>query len=235
MNGDVLYIMTSLPAIGSMESPPPISLSAMRERAAVNGKAAELVDAVILGDDLLQREALLAGEIEEVEPAVLTSAQVRDAEPLPDYLMTEAHDGDLGGRLPADRVWERYFRHAARLAGRYGCQVLADWVAFEVGLRNALVRARAKALGLEVSTYLVAEDLAGGIQEFEQIIGEWSAAPDPLTGLKILDRVRWEWLQRHDQWYSFDADELVAYAAKLVLVCRWDRIRSAESAVPSSS
>lgn len=235
MNGEVLYMMTSLPAVGSIDQPPPVTLKDMRERAAESSAASELVDAVLTGDDLLQREAFLVGEMEEVEPAVLTAAQVREQEPLPEFLIIDSQERDASTRLPSDRIWEAYFRHAAGIAEQRRCPLLTEWVSFEVGLRNALVRARAKALGLDAATYLVAEDLASRTDEFEAVVNEWSAASEPLAGMKVLDRARWEWLLLHDQWYSFDVDELVAYAAKLMLVHRWDRIRTVETTVQSTA
>lgn len=233
MKGEVLYIMTSLPAPGSLESPPPLSLQGLRERTA-ESSSTELVDAVLMSDDLLQREAFLAGEIEEIEPAVLTPGQVRDQEPLPEFLVAETAEDGATHRLPSDRILETYFRQVSELGHRRRCPLLREWVSYEVGLRNALVRARAKALGLDASGYVVAEDLATGEEMYEGVIGEWSSAPDPLAGLRVLDRARWAWLKRHERWYSFDVDELVAYAVRLMLVCRWERIRKAEPTVQTS-
>ena len=63
--------------------------------------------------------------------------------------------------------------------------------------------------------------------DFETVISDWAAAPDPLAGLKVLDRVRWEWLDEHDGWFTFANDELAAYAARVMLLHRWHRIYSA--------
>ena len=49
---------------------------------------------------------------------------------------------------------------------------------------------------------------------------------DPLAALEVLDRARWAWLQEQGQWYSFKADEIEAYAAKLVVLQRWRRLIS---------
>jgi hypothetical protein len=51
----------------------------------------------------------------------------------------------------------------------------------------------------------------------------WSAGPDPLEAERALDAARWSWIDRHDAWFEFTADELVAYAARLAIMVRWQR------------
>jgi len=59
------------------------------------------------------------------------------------------------------------------------------------------------------------------------VIAEWTAAPDPLAGQRVLDQARWSWLKEHDAWFSFGGDELAVYAAKLMLIDRWHRVAAA--------
>jgi len=56
------------------------------------------------------------------------------------------------------------------------------------------------------------------------VVNEWALAPDPLRAQRVLDEARWRWLSDHDGRFSFEADELAAYAAKLVLLDRWRRL-----------
>jgi hypothetical protein len=215
------YRISALPALGDLGAPPPMGLAALREHVLGSARPLALVDAILLGDDLLQREAFLAGEIREVEPAVLAAAQARNEEPLPNFLATEE-----AAILASDAVWAAYFRHAAAVANRHASRFLAEWIAHEVALRNTLAAARAAALGLDPQDYLVASDLGGPDDDLRDLVREWSAAPDPLAGLRILDRARWAWLAEHDAWFSFADEELAAYAAKLVLVVRWHRLNN---------
>lgn len=215
------YRISALPALGDLGSAAPFSLAAMREYVSDRPPARALVDALLVFDDLRQREAFLAGELKEVAPAVLTPAQVRNEEPLPAYLT--AADGP-SRRVAADAVWAAYFQHTARVAARRGSTLLAEWTSHEVAMRNALVTARAQALGLDPAPYLVAPELAEHDADFSALISEWSAAPDPLAGARVLDRARWAWLREHDAWFSFGDEELAAYAAKLMLIVRWHRL-----------
>jgi len=227
MAGQLYYYITSLPQLGELGSAPPMTARDMLERLPDAGKARSAVEATLLSDDLLQREALLAGELQEADTAVLTPAQARNDEPLPEYLAVAK--APAMRRTTADLLWEGYFRYAARTAASTGNALLGEWVAYEVALRNALAEHRATALGLAPEDYFVAADLAGDQEDFRQVLSEWASAPDPLAGMQALDKARWAWITQRDRWYSFEADELVAYAAKLMLLARWHRTAGDET------
>lgn len=232
MPGPNFYLLTSLPPLGGLGSEPPLRLEDFLDHLADAPKPRREAEALFLGEDLRQREAILAGEIDQAEPAVLTNAQLRGEQPLP-AMLAIPEEGEPAGAavLAVDAVWAAYFRHVADL-GRSSA-FLAEWVRYEVGLRNALAAARAKALELDAQRYLVAPDLALPEAEFAAVLSEWSAARTPLAGLQTLDAGRWGWLVEHDQWFSFADDELDAYAAKLMLLHRWKRIADAERAAPA--
>jgi hypothetical protein len=219
------FLITSLPSLGDLGSPPPLSLADLRQFIRDNAGPQGPVDAVLLGDDLLQRQGFLAGEIKQVAPAVLSPAQCRDEEPLPEPLAGSEEPSSLA--VAADAVWVAYYGHAADLAARRGSAFLAAWVGFDVALRNALAAERAKALGLEADAYLVAAHLAGTEADLDLTVSEWASAADPLSGLRVLDRARWAWLDEHEAWFSFSDEELLAYAARLMLLHRWHRLAEA--------
>lgn len=220
MPGENFYLIAALPSLPELGEEPPISLASFWEHVA-DTPAAPAVYMLLLADDLLQRTSFLAGEIPEVSPAVLTSGQVRDEEPLPDELKPQP---DESQDLLVDRLYDAWARWANRVAAERGSGFLARWVGHEVALRNAIAAARAAALALEPTPYLVATDLAEDDPGLQAVVAEWSAAPDPLAGLRVLDRCRWQWLDEHEKWFSFADDELTAYAARLVLLHRWRRI-----------
>ncbi len=231
MSGRHHYLLSSLPHLGEPGSRPPLSSGELLERVVESDGPRELVQVILLADDLLQREAALAGELdaEHAAPAVLTPAQARGEEPLPAGLAPEAPEAPRA--VEADVTWVAYFRQAATTAERRQSAFLASWVAYEVALRNALAAARAKALGLEAQDYLVAPELAADEDEGAATVAEWAGASDPLAGLRVLDRSRWRWLTEHEGWFSFADDEVAAYAARLALLHRWHRLtdRRAES------
>ena len=217
------YLVTALPTLGDLGSPPPIAPADLVDGLR-DASARGLVEAVFLSDDLLQHDAYLAGEVDEAEPAVLSADQVQDEEPMPAFLAGEAEQAPPSEGPATDAIWARYFRHADAVARRERSPFLEAWVGYEVGLRNALAAARAKSLDLEVETYLVATDLADRDSDFSALVSEWTDAANPLEGLRVLDRARWAWLHEHDAHFTFADDELAAYAAKLMLLVRWHRL-----------
>ena len=223
------YYITTLPTLGELGSAPPMGLADLIEHVSENKPWREHVEAVILLDDLLQREAFLAGEIEEVEPAVLTDPQARGEDPLPPMLSAVTRS-DQPLAIEADTLWENYFRHVHALGRSRGCVFLVQWVEFEVTLRNTLAAARARRLDLEETSYQVAPDLITSEEDLSLVLGEWESATTPLAGLRVVIRARWSWIDRHDAWFSFSVDELLAYAARVMLLEQWRRSASEDEA-----
>jgi len=223
---DHYYYLASLPALGELGSEPSMGFAELLEHLEDDRQRHELVGSLLLLDDLLQREAFLAGELEEADPAVLSIHQVRNEGPLPEFLALEV-DAQQSSRLSvADRLWDAYFRYVAGVAQQRGSRFLAAWVGYEVALRNALVAARAKRLGLDEGDYLVAAGLASAGDEVTAAVSAWSSAATPLAGQQSLLRARWDWLTAHDAWFTFSDDELAVYAARLMLLHQWQRMTS---------
>ena len=216
------YILTALPALGEWGSAPPVTPARVLEYLD-DHSLQTLLETVFLSDDVLQHQAYITGEMTKPTPVVLTEAQVRNEQPLPDYLV--GRESEISAKIPADTVWAGYYRYADYVAHIFPGRFLSEWLGYEVALRNALASARARALNLAPEDYQVVPDLADVEIDFNPLIHEWTAAPTPLAGLQILDQARWHWLQEHDAWFTFQCDELVAYAAKLMLLHRWHRLR----------
>lgn len=223
------YLLSVLPALEPMGSIPPMSKRDFLECVADSNGPVRTVEMILLSDDLTQYQALLAGEIEgdQADSAVLPLDKAENEAVLPEFLSPEeTTDQQQDGRLATDAIWSRYFRHAASVAKREPGGFLKAWIGFEVGLRNALVTARAHRLELDPAPYLVAPELADTTVDYSHITSAWSAAADPLRALEVLDKSRWDWLEERGGWYSFSACEVEVYAAKLVLLHHWRRILS---------
>ena len=220
------FVLTSLPALPELGESPPLGLLDFRALAGHAPTALPLIDALLLEQDLLSREAALAGEIERAQPVVLTAEQAAGTEPLPGFLTAEAPQAR---RIPADVMWEAYYRFVHRLAGAKRCAFARRWVGFEVALRNALAAARARALDLDAEQYVLAAELADGDGAAEEVVSAWSAAEDPLAALRVLDQRRWAWMEENSRYFSFALDELAAYARKLVSITRWRVLAREES------
>ena len=136
----------------SMGSIPPMSKRDLLEKVAGSNGPVRTVEMLLLSDDLTQYQALLTEEIthEQIDSAILPLDKVENEAVLPDFLLSEeATEQQQGNRSSVDAVWSRYFHHAASVAKRTRSSFLKAWVGFEVGLRNALVTARAHTLELD--------------------------------------------------------------------------------------
>ncbi|MFH1716700.1 MAG: DUF2764 family protein [Planctomycetota bacterium] len=223
------YLLSVLPALEPIGSIPPMSKRDLLEQVAGSNGPVRTVEIILLNDDLAQYQALLAEEIgkDQIDLATLSLDKAENEAVLPDFLLPEeAAEEQENNRLSIDEIWSRYFHHAASVAKRTRSSFLKAWIGFEVGLRNALVTARAHVLGLDAATYLVAPELTDMDTDYSAIISAWSAASNPMAALEVLDKSRWDWLDEHGDWYSFSAREIEVYAAKLVLLHHWRRILS---------
>jgi len=228
------YYLATLPALGPLGSAAPIGLADLIEHVAEHKSWRRQVEAIVLLDDLAQRESLLAGEIKEVEPAVLTLQQARGEAALPEVLFPEA-ERERTAALETDRLWENYFRYVHDLGTARHSRFLVAWVRFEVTLRNALATARARRLGLDEAAYVVALDLADEVEgeDLAPVISAWEAAGSPLAGQRMVLQARWSWIEKHDAWFSFSVDELLAYAGRVMLLEQWRRSAEGDDAARS--
>lgn len=222
MGADNYYSLTALPVLDPPPAEPPLALAEFSARLPV-GRPRELARCVILADDLLQREAALAGELPTPAPVVLTVEQMAGNSPLPGELGPSSDGGASPARVAADAIWSAYYRYAARRARELHSRFLEAWVVWEVTTRNALAMARARALELDPDAYVVARSLVDGSRESEALATSWASADHPLDGFRSLLAARWRWADRNEPWFTFRDDEFAAYAAKLVLLHRWLR------------
>ncbi len=223
------YLLSALPGLDTFGANPPMSKQDLLDRLSEAEGPVQTVQVLLLMDDLVQREAILSGElpIDQAGFAILSDVDADNMPVLPTCLLTElGPDSQDSARLNVDAIWGAFFRYAWTTAQRSGSPFLKAWVKFEVGLRNALAAARAHALELDPLAYQVTPDLADSSADFSGALAAWSSALDPLSALEALDKARWEWMEENGKWYSFQAQELEAYAAKLVLLHRWRRLQT---------
>ena len=240
MKLDRYYYITSLPALGELGSDLPVGFVGLQEYLGDDHSRRELVGSLFLLDDLLQREAYLAGELQEATPAILSEKQVRNESPLPEFLLSAdrremdgvaetntaisngaAPTGEERDRISVDATWEAYFRYVADVAEQRKCEFLTAWVRYEVALRNSLASFRARSLGVDETDFLVAIDLAEECELITHSLSDWENAQTPLAGHRALIRSRWDWLKEHDWYFTFRDDEIAAYALRLMLLKQW--------------
>lgn len=108
--------------------------------------------------------------------------------------------------------------------GRHLC--LRRWVDRETQLRDALVHRRAATLHREAGPFL--RDHDGFEVDVEEAAARAMAADDPLQREQALDRFRWDSLDDMAAADRFGPAALFAFALKLRIAERWQRMTEAE-------
>lgn len=105
---------------------------------------------------------------------------------------------------------------------------LKKWREFETALRNELVRVRASRKHLDPLKYIRGD---GYVEPFiSRLAMNAYRNPSILESEKLLDQERWQMLDELAIGHYFDLDFLIVYALKLLILERWERINSADSA-----
>lgn len=107
-------------------------------------------------------------------------------------------------------------------------QALKKWQAFDTLLRNELVKIRAVRKKLDSAKYLRKDGLVFVEPFITHIALSAHRNPSLLEAEKTLDQTRWAYLDDLAIGHYFDLDFLIVYAQKLVILERWERIRTAD-------
>jgi hypothetical protein len=105
-------------------------------------------------------------------------------------------------------------------------KAIQKYCAFDVALRNELVKVRAVRKHSDPFVHL----REGGYFDLTlvRLAGAVSKNPSLLDAEKQIDRERWNFLEELAAGHYFDFDALVVYGFKLLILERWERIRSAD-------
>ncbi|HPR83124.1 MAG TPA: DUF2764 family protein [Pontiellaceae bacterium] len=95
----------------------------------------------------------------------------------------------------------------------------AQWWSGEVGLRNAVVRVRAKNRGVDAARFLQPHD--GFSMAVEEMVTDAFARANPLEQEADLDRIRWGMADELALTAPFGFPGVLAFAVKLRIAERW--------------
>lgn len=103
---------------------------------------------------------------------------------------------------------------------------LARWRAFDIALKNELVKVRAERKHVDPAKFM----RAGGETDLStnHIAINAYRALNPHESERILDAGRWRALDELASGHSFDLDSLFVYAVKLAILEKWALIESAD-------
>jgi hypothetical protein len=108
-------------------------------------------------------------------------------------------------------------------------QSIQKWIEFDGALRNELVRIRATKKHLDPATYLRTDGYPGASPIPAGLTANIHTSV--LDAEKTLDELRWKVLEELATGHYFDLVFLITYAYKLMILQRWENIRSADGMI----
>jgi len=103
---------------------------------------------------------------------------------------------------------------------------LKQWVEFEVGLRNELVKIRSGRKKIDPAKYLRREGHSESA--LYHIALNSHRIPSLVDAEKFLDQQRWLRLEELSFGHYFDLDALIIYCLKLRIIWRWENVAQAD-------
>jgi hypothetical protein len=107
--------------------------------------------------------------------------------------------------------------------------VIQKWIEFDTGLRNELVRRRAQKKHIEPATYLRPDSYS--VSSVSTAVLAATIHTSVLDAEKTLDEMRWKALEDLATGHYLDLDFLITYSIKLLILQRWENIRSADGRI----
>ena len=101
------------------------------------------------------------------------------------------------------------------------------WRSFETLVRNELVMIRASRMHVDASKYLRPDVCPESAHAAHIAINAYRKI-SPLEVERALDLERWQVLNELAHGHYFDVDTLIIYGARLLILEKWERIRSAD-------
>jgi hypothetical protein len=118
------------------------------------------------------------------------------------------------------------FKASLLLEGQVKQQTLKQWIEFETGLRNELVKIRASRKKTDPQKYIRRDGYADA--SISHIAMNSHRILSLVESEKFLDLARWQKLDELLCGHYFDLDALVVYALKLQILWRWETINKAD-------
>lgn len=188
-------------------------------------------------------------ELKRVAHQASIGKPIRRSELLPGYMMhfineqylKTSEDGETSDNVQPisplsdeDRLAELYFASGTNNKNAF----VADWFSFNQTLRNVLALYTCRKLGWDPEKYIVgnsevehqlltskAKDF-GLSEEYPEILSMISIAEeeDIARREKMIDALRWQWLDEQTEWSVFDIENVLCYYLKLGIIERWSNL-----------
>lgn len=184
-------------------------------------------------------------ELREVVRSAQEGEKLRRSEVIPSYILSflnevyyrpveELDEEELSPTSPLsdeDRLAQLYYGSASRSKNAF----VAAWFGFNQTLRNVLALYTCRSLGWSPERYLVGNreieeqlltsrakdfDLSERCPQITQMI-TIAAERDIAKRERMIDVLRWQWLDEQTEWNVFEVESVLAYYIKLGIIERW--------------
>jgi hypothetical protein len=108
-------------------------------------------------------------------------------------------------------------------------RTIRKWKEFETALRNELVMIRASRKHVDPAMYLRTAGYRGS--SLAPVVSAVNTNTSILDAEKTLDEIRWKALDELATGHYFDLELLITYACKILILQRWENIRSADRTI----
>ncbi|MCU0631800.1 MAG: hypothetical protein MUC66_02355 [Methanolinea sp.] len=109
---------------------------------------------------------------------------------------------------------------------RHRHNTIQKWIEFDTALRNELAKVRATRKHTPPALYLRPEWYSDS--SLTTVALTATSNPSLLDAEMALDEIRWKALEMLATGHHFDLDSLITYAYKLLILLRWENIRTAD-------
>ena len=125
-----------------------------------------------------------------------------------------------------------YYEYAMQAKNKF----LHDWFEFNLNVNNLLTAIACRKYGFEVQKYIVGDNevaeilrksnardfgLTGVLDGFEEVM-RISEEPNLLTREKMIDELKWSWLDEHTFFEYFTIERVLSFVLKCQLINRWE-------------
>ncbi len=155
---------------------------------------------------------------------MLSRDQIQQGRELPFFMKAFLAENDRRERRRYiyDDLWERYFAHAYSLASEMGCFFLADYLSWEIRLRNGLVALRTRKMGEEAQDHQILPWM--GSLDMSSMLSDLNEERGPLLMERSLDEERLKRIYDYEGTDPFSRDAVLAYLERSRIFSRWEGV-----------
>jgi hypothetical protein len=220
----LVSLIPPLPSVLGERSPLPFSELSRMVRRNIEPEDAPLIESLLLAVDVANFENLHQGRALFIEGGIHTQEEIEKKNHLPLFIQAFLEEKDRGIRRPYifDALWERYYTYVYTLAQERECHFLADYLSWEIGLRNQFVMMRAKEKGVEAGDYLILPQV--GTRDLSALITQVKSQKSPLMAERLIDEERLKAIFHCEGGDPFSINTVLALLAKANLFSRWEKM-----------